>query len=91
MAEFVVNVRDFGAVGDGVTDDRQAIQNAIDAGFEIHFPEVSAFYLVKGSLRIGGSDLAGGKRLIGHRPCRGGGAYPDRPALIQGDGSDVLL
>jgi hypothetical protein len=91
MADYGVSVKDFGAVGDGVTNDRQAIQNAIDSGTEIHFPETGAFYLVEGCLKIGGSGLSGGKRLIGHRPCRGGGSYPDRPALIQGDGSDVLF
>ena len=30
--EYTVSVKDFGAVGDGNTDDRQAFQNAIDSG-----------------------------------------------------------
>ena len=70
---------------------RQHDQAAIDAGEEIHFPNVASFYRVVGSLKIGGSDQSGGKRLIGHRPCRGGGAFQGKPALIQGDGSASLL
>lgn len=33
-----VSVKDFGAVGDGVTDDTAAIQNAINAGHTIYIP-----------------------------------------------------
>lgn len=34
-----VNVKWFGAVGDGVTDDSIAIQSAVDTGLEVYFPE----------------------------------------------------
>jgi hypothetical protein len=41
-----VNVKDFGAVGDGVTDDRAAIQAAIDAHDHVYFPESSGMYMI---------------------------------------------
>lgn len=44
----VVNVKDFGAVGDGVTDDMQAIQRAIDSGRVVLFPDGN--YLISSSL-----------------------------------------
>lgn len=86
-----ISVLDYGAVGDGKTDDGPAIQAAIDAGDEVHFPDVPAFYRVSGSILIGGSHQMGAKRLIGHRPCRGGGAFQGKPALIQGDGDGTLF
>ena len=56
-----VSVMDFGAVGDGVTDDSAAIQAAIDASGSVYFPEGT--YLVNTKLvptRI--VDLIGGGR-----------------------------
>jgi len=51
----ILNVRDFGAVGDGVTDDAAAIQAALDAanaagGAEVFIPD--GVYAIKTSLRI---------------------------------------
>mgnify|MGYP007083423824 CR=1 FL=1 len=54
-----VSVKDFGAVGDGVTDDTTAIQNAINSGYEkIIFPE--GVYITTAPLYIdGGITLEG--------------------------------
>lgn len=50
--ELLVNVKDFGAVGDGVTDDRSELQSAIDAipdeGGVLFFPPGT--YLISGRL-----------------------------------------
>lgn len=47
-----VDVREFGAVGDGVADDTVAVQSAIDAGGAVRFPPgvylVSSIYLKSG-------------------------------------------
>ena len=48
-----INVKDFGATGDGVTDDTAAIQAALDAGRLIYFPKPSVHYVVKAMLHIG--------------------------------------
>lgn len=78
-----VNVRDFGAIGNGQIDDADAIQLAVDHGSTILLPDTSVFYRVTKPILIGGSDQSGGKRLVGQRNCRGGFGVP----LVQGIGS----
>ena len=63
-----VEVRDFGAVGDGVADDTAAIQRAIDAGGIVHFPP--GVYL-SGSLYL---KSGGGLRLDDNAVLKG---HPD--------------
>ena len=60
-ARTFVSITDHGAVGDGKTDNRAAIQKAIDEakaeGLAVHVPE--GVFLHKGTLKIDGVDIAG--------------------------------
>jgi len=55
-----VTVKDYGATGDGVTDDTAAIQATIDSGRSIYFP--SGTYVVSQEVRVGNA-----VQLIGER------------------------
>lgn len=54
----IVNIKDYGAVGDGVTDDTLAIQRAINNSTGI-------IYVPSGTFMITGITLTAGKQLIG--------------------------
>lgn len=53
-----VNVLDFGAKGDGITDDTDAIQNAIYAGSDIYIPEGQ--YVVSSTIEISAGKVVRG-------------------------------
>lgn len=82
------SVVDFGAKGDGKTDDREAIQKAIDAADVIHFPRPAVAYRVVGSLKIGGTDERGQKRLVGDTITRD---LTQRGVIIKGEGGEPLF
>ena len=46
----VVNVVDYGAVGDGVTNDAPAIQLALNTGRTVYFPKPTVFYRISETL-----------------------------------------
>lgn len=57
-----VNVKDFGAVGDGVTDDTTAIQLAFDEGGVIYFP--SGTYLISDGLTASSVYIKGNQATL---------------------------
>ena len=58
----VVNVKSFGAKGDGVTDDTAAIQAALDANLSVYFPPSSVGYKLTVPV-----NLRSGHRITGHK------------------------
>ena len=62
----IVNVKDFGAVGDGVHDDTQAIQAALDQGGMVILPPPPNKYLISQTLilRIQGTQIIGEDQTV---------------------------
>ncbi len=48
----IADVRAFGAAGDGVTDDRQAFQDALDSGYDVYIPYTTTSYIIDGNPRL---------------------------------------
>jgi hypothetical protein len=80
-----VNVKEFGAVGDGVTDDTAAIQAAIDAvstgsGGDLHFP-AGTFVINAPIVLATGVNLKGSGRA--HRAFYANGAYTKNGTVLK--------
>jgi hypothetical protein len=80
------SVMDFGAKGDGATDDTASIQRALDAHRTVYFPEPPKWY------RVSSLQLHSGHTLIGPGKWdREVSGETGRHAVVKGDGSGPLL
>jgi hypothetical protein len=81
-----INVKDYGAVGDGVVDDTEAVRKAIATGMNVYIP--AGLYLISGELElkyegqhIEFESLAGSKsgnyipKLFNNKVTKGGAAF----------------
>jgi len=78
-----VSVKDFGAVGDGVTDDTAAIQAAIDSGKSVYMP--SGIYLISSTLNVPSGLTLKGEGMSGN------GSSPSLFTQINFTGSGAAL
>ncbi|WP_158302015.1 right-handed parallel beta-helix repeat-containing protein [Paenibacillus mesophilus] len=84
-----INIKDYGAVGDGTTDDTEAFRNAALTGKPLIVPRTDAFYKVSGTvfirnsiygigmpeIRMEGADGTVGKRLLAIASYKGSGLH----------------
>ena len=80
-----VSVNDFGAVGDGTTDDAAAIALAIKTNRRIHFP--AGTYLIKSGIRVTGVEdfsLLGDGMGVSVLKCDSVSTFTDNPLTLDG-------
>jgi Concanavalin A-like lectin/glucanases superfamily/Right handed beta helix region len=58
LAISYVNVQDYGAVGNGTTDDTSSIQSALSTGNPVYFPKTSAYYKISSALTYSGHRIS---------------------------------
>ena len=72
-----VTPEQFGAKGDGVTDDSEAVQAACDAGYEVRFADNKTYYLADTVVIEHDCHLVGGKNSVIKMETPSGGSLND--------------
>ena len=72
-----VTPEQFGAKGDGTTDDSEAVQAACDAGYEVRFEDNKTYYLAETVTIDHDCHLVGGENTIIKTATPSGGEAPD--------------
>lgn len=92
----LVSVRDFGAVGDGLSDDTPAIQQALSAHSAVFVP--SGTYLITGTITLGGGQSLFGAGQSSVIKCQSNSfnaiELPNKQALLSNlriEGGDVAV
>ncbi|MDF1823958.1 MAG: glycosyl hydrolase family 28-related protein [Verrucomicrobiales bacterium] len=90
-SSWAANVRDYGAVGDGITDDTSAIKNAFQSEREIHFP--AGVYLISDGLELPHSvTITGeGSPSLGTFPLKDDKTYLDKDRFSKLPGTTLLF
>ena len=73
----IISVEDYGAVGDGITDDATAIQAAVNAGYDIYFPSNKTYYVASSITINHNVHLHGGENTTIKTKTPSGGSAPD--------------
>ena len=74
---FYVTPEDYGAVGDGITDDSQAVQDALDAGYAVYFGSNKTYYLAESVTVDHDCHLFGGENTVIKTATPSGGTVND--------------
>lgn len=72
-----VTPEEYGAVGDGITDDSQAVQAAVNAGYDVYFASNKTYYLASTVTIDHDCHLHGGKNTVIKTKTPSGGTAND--------------
>lgn len=82
VGDSYVTPEDYGAVGDGTTDDSEAVQDAVDAGYNVYFASNKTYYLASTVTIDHDVHLYGGENTVIKTETPSGGTVSDLIKVI---------